>query len=68
MTAEIDAEFWRVLLAAWGCFAMGVAIWHYRRDLHGYGLQPVGRLLLAISPRYCPRLGITARKPCEQSS
>jgi len=57
MTAEIDAEFWRVLLAAWGCFAMGVAIWHYRRDLHGYGLQPVGRLLLAISPALLSAFG-----------
>jgi len=57
MTAEIDAEFWRVLLAAWGCFAMGVAIWHYRRELHGYGLQPVGRLLLAISPALLSAFG-----------
>jgi len=57
MTAEIDAEFWRVLLAAWGCFAMGVAIWHYRKELHGYGLQPVGRLLLAISPALLSAFG-----------
>jgi len=57
MTAEIDAEFWRVLLAAWGCFAMGVAIWHYRTKLHGYGLQPVGRLLLAISPALLSAFG-----------
>jgi len=57
MTAEIDAEFWRVLSAAWGCFAMGVAIWHYRRKLHGYGLQPVGRLLLAISPALLSAFG-----------
>jgi len=57
MTAEIDAEFWRVLLAAWGCFAMGVAIWHYRNELHGYGLQPVGRLLLAISPALLSAFG-----------
>jgi len=57
MTAEIDAEFWRVLAAAWGCFAMGVAIWHYRKELHGYGLQPVGRLLLAISPALLSAFG-----------
>jgi len=57
MTAEIDAEFWRVLLAAWGCFAMGGAIWHYRAELQGYGLQPVGRLLLAISPALLSAFG-----------
>jgi len=57
MTAEIDAEFWRVLLAAWGCFALGAAIWHYRKDLQGYGLQPVGRLLLAISPALLSAFG-----------
>ena len=57
MTAETDAEFWRVLLAAWGCFALGAAIWHYRKDLQGYGLQPVGRLLLAISPALLSAFG-----------
>ena len=57
MTAEIDAEFWRVLLAAWGCFALGAAIWHYRNELQGYGLQPVGRLLLAISPALLSAFG-----------
>jgi hypothetical protein len=50
MTAEIDAEFWRVLLAAWGCFGAGVMLWHWRSWANFAGLQNCSKLLLLLSP------------------
>ena len=50
MTAEIDAEFWRVLLAAWGCFGTGVVLWHWRSWANFAGLQNCSKLLLLLSP------------------
>ena len=50
MTAEIDAEFWRVLLAAWGCFGAGVMLWHWRSWANFAGLQHCSKLLLLLSP------------------
>jgi len=50
MTAEIDAEFWRVLLAAWGCFGAGVLLWHWRSWANFAGLQNCSKLLLLLSP------------------
>lgn len=50
MTAEIDAEFWRVLLAAWGCFGTGVILWHWRSWANFAGLQNCSKLLLLLSP------------------
>ena len=50
MTAEIDAEFWRALLAAWGCFGAGVLLWHWRSWANFAGLQNCSKLLLLLSP------------------
>ena len=57
MTAEIDAEFWRVLLAAWGCFGTGVMLWHWRAWANFAGLQHFSKLLLLLSPALLSAFG-----------
>ena len=50
MTAEIWAEFTRTLAAAWICFALGAALWHWRAWATFAGLQHCSKLLLLLSP------------------
>ena len=50
MTAEIWEEFTRTLAAAWVCFAMGAALWHWRSWATFAGLQHCSKLLLLLSP------------------
>ena len=50
MTADIWAEFLRVLAAAWLCFGLGACLWHWRAWANFGGLQHASKLLLLLSP------------------
>lgn len=50
MTADIWAEFLRVLAAAWLCFGLGACLWHWRAWATFGGLQHASKLLLLLSP------------------
>jgi len=50
MSGVIWEEFLHVLAAAWICFAMGAALWHWRSWATFAGLQHCSKLLLLLSP------------------
>lgn len=50
MSGVIWQEFLHVLAAAWICFAMGAALWHWRSWANFAGLQNCSKLLLLLSP------------------